>query len=155
MRERMEMHRSQPSCNACHGIMDPLGLSLENFDAVGQWRDKDPRPARLIDASGKLADGTAVNGPDDLRKALLARSGPVRADPDREADDLCTGPPVDYHDMPTVRAIVRDAAPTTIASRPSCSASWTVPRSRCSSCRQRRAPAQAAMRRSPRRRSPR
>ncbi|HTC53302.1 MAG TPA: DUF1592 domain-containing protein [Steroidobacteraceae bacterium] len=109
IRQRMEMHRSQPSCNACHGIMDPIGMSLENFDAMGKWQNKDAETGTLIDTAGKMADGTAVNGPDDLRKALAAR-------PDQFVQTLTVnlltyalGRTVEYFDMPQVRQIVRNA----------------------------------------------
>src|SRR5690606_32168552 len=73
VRERLEKHRANPSCNGCHGVIDPLGFALENFDAVGRWQDVD-RWARVpVDASGVMADGTPVSGPVDLRKALMAR----------------------------------------------------------------------------------
>jgi hypothetical protein len=109
IRQRMEMHRSQPSCNACHGIMDPIGMSLENFDAMGKWQNKDAETGTLIDTAGKMADGELVSGPDDLRKALLAR-------PDQFIQTLTVnlmtyalGRSVEYFDMPVVRQIVRDA----------------------------------------------
>jgi hypothetical protein len=110
VRERMEKHRSQPSCNACHGIMDPMGLSLENFDAVGQWRVKDYDTGTAIDASGKMADGTPVKGPDDLRKALLARPQQFVQTLTRNLMAYALGRTLDYYDMPTVRKIVREAA---------------------------------------------
>jgi Protein of unknown function (DUF1592)/Protein of unknown function (DUF1588)/Protein of unknown function (DUF1587)/Protein of unknown function (DUF1585)/Protein of unknown function (DUF1595) len=109
IRQRMEMHRSQPSCNACHGIMDPIGMSLENFDAMGKWQTKDAETGTLIDTAGKMADGLAVNGPDDLRKALASR-------PDQFVQTLTVnlltyalGRTVEYYDMPVVRQIVREA----------------------------------------------
>lgn len=68
LRERMEQHRDNPACAACHNMMDPLGFALENFDAVGQWRTRDGRDA--IDASGKLPDGTEFVGVDDLKRLL-------------------------------------------------------------------------------------
>src|SRR5690606_29728322 len=73
VREIMQLHRANPTCNACHGVMDPLGFSLENFDAVGAYRKKDKWAGTLIDASGTLVDGTSVNAPADLRKALVAK----------------------------------------------------------------------------------
>ena len=87
VRESMEVHRANPTCNACHGMMDPLGFALENFDTVGAWRDKDRYTRTAIDAAGKLVDGTAVNGPDDLRKALLSRPDQFVADLHRKAPD--------------------------------------------------------------------
>ena len=62
IRAIMEQHRAKPSCNACHGVMDPLGFALENFDAVGEWRTKDRYAGDVIDASGTLIDGTPVRG---------------------------------------------------------------------------------------------
>ena len=110
IRERMVMHRQQPSCNACHGIMDPIGLSLENFDAMGGWQMKDRDAGLPIDASGNMADGTKVDGPDDLRRALMRN-------PDRFLETIteklmtyALGRRLDYHDYPTVREIVHSAA---------------------------------------------
>jgi Protein of unknown function (DUF1585) len=90
--------------------MDPLGFALENFSAVGQFRADDPDTLTPIDAAGELPDGTPIDGPNDLRRALVA-------DPDRFVqaftENLMTfalGRSLDYRDMPTVRAIVRQAA---------------------------------------------
>jgi cytochrome c553 len=69
VRERLEQHRANPACAACHAKLDPLGFALENFDAIGRWRDKDGDSA--IDSSGSLPDGEAINGPDGLRKVLV------------------------------------------------------------------------------------
>jgi mono/diheme cytochrome c family protein len=109
VRERLEMHRSNPSCNGCHGVMDPLGFALENFDAIGAWRVKDREAGEAIDSSGQLADGTVVDGPVDLREALLA-------DPTQFVQTLteklmiyALGRGVEYYDMPAVRRIVREA----------------------------------------------
>ena len=73
VREMIAKHRANPTCASCHAVMDPLGLALENFDATGMWRDRDRFAGAAIDASGELPDGTPINGPDDLRKALLRR----------------------------------------------------------------------------------
>ena len=73
MRELMAIHRSKPSCNACHGLMDPLGFALENFDAVGQCRTRIASPASPSTPRGELPDGTQLKGPDDLRNALLRK----------------------------------------------------------------------------------
>ena len=109
LRARLEQHRANPTCFACHGVMDPLGFALENFSAVGQYRSDDPDTLTPIDSSGQLPDGTAISGPADLRQALVAR-------PDRFVQTLtenlltyALGRSLDYRDMPTVRAIVRDA----------------------------------------------
>jgi hypothetical protein len=109
VRERLEMHRDNPSCNGCHGVMDPLGFALENFDAIGAWRAKDREAGAAIDSSGELADGTVVDGPVDLREALLA-------DPTQFVQTLteklmiyALGRGLEHYDMPAVRRIVRDA----------------------------------------------
>jgi|KBSSwiStaDraftv2_1062776.scaffolds.fasta_scaffold75123_2 mono/diheme cytochrome c family protein len=110
LRARLEQHREKASCFACHGVMDPLGFALENFNAVGQYRVNDPDTQTPIEPTGKLPDGTAINGPDDLRRALVER-------PDHQfiqafTENLMTyalGRSLDYHDMPTVRRIVREA----------------------------------------------
>ncbi len=110
VRETMELHRANPTCNACHGIIDPLGFALENFDTVGAWRDKDRYTRTAIDASGKLVDGTAVNGPDDLRKALLSRPDQFVGTMTEKFLSYALGRSLTAYDMPTVRKIVRDAA---------------------------------------------
>ena len=111
LRARLEQHRANPTCFACHGVMDPLGLALENFNAVGQFRAHDPDTLTLIDAAGQLPDGTPITGPDDLRRALVDRADHqfVQA----LTENLMTyglGRSLDYRDMPTVRRIVRQAA---------------------------------------------
>ena len=111
LRARLEQHREKATCFACHGVMDPLGLALENFNAVGQFRANDPDTLTLIDTMGQLPDGTTIKGPDDLRRALVDR-------PDHQfvqafTENLMTyalGRSLDYRDMPTVRRIVRQAA---------------------------------------------
>ena len=110
VRERLEMHRENPTCNACHGVMDPLGFALENFDAIGQWRTKDREAATPIDSSGQLADGTIVNGPVDLREALLERPDHIAQTLTEKLLIYALGRGVEYYDMPAVREIVRDAA---------------------------------------------
>ena len=74
VRERLEQHRKDASCNACHGVIDPYGLALENFTAIGAWRDYDKdAKARPIDPHAELSGGRPVDGPVELREALLAR----------------------------------------------------------------------------------
>src|SRR5690606_39639775 len=73
VRERLEAHRESPTCNGCHGVMDPLGCALEYFDAIGKWRARDRDAGEPIDASGRLAGGSSVDGPGDLPAAPLAR----------------------------------------------------------------------------------
>jgi len=111
LRARLEQHRANPTCFACHGVMDPLGFAMENFNAVGQYRVNDPDTQTPIDATGQLPDGTPIKGLDDLKRQLVAR-------PDHQfmqtfTENLLTyalGRGLDYHDMPTVRRIVREAA---------------------------------------------
>ena len=110
VRERLEAHRVNPTCNACHGVMDPLGFALENFDAIGGWQAKDRDAGTPIDSSGQLADGTLVNGPQDLRDALLARSDQFVQTLTEKLLIYALGRTVEYYDMPAVRGIVRDAA---------------------------------------------
>ena len=110
VRETMEMHRANPTCNACHGVIDPLGFALENFDTVGAWRDKDRFTRTAIDASGKLMDGTLVAGPDDLRKALMSRPNEFVQTMTEKFMIYALGRGLSPYDMPTVRKIVREAA---------------------------------------------
>jgi mono/diheme cytochrome c family protein len=109
MREQMEAHRVNPTCAACHARMDPIGFALENYDAVGRWRDEDA--GTRIDASGKLPDGTAFAGPAGLNELLLTR---YRDDFVRTTiEKLLTyalGRGVEYYDYPTIRSINKDAA---------------------------------------------
>ncbi len=108
MRERMEEHRSNALCASCHKIMDPIGLSMENFNAVGAWRDKDGGSA--IDASGELLDGTKVDGVVQLREALMRHPENFVRTMTEKLLTYGLGRGLDYHDMPVVRGIVRDAA---------------------------------------------
>ncbi len=109
IREMLEAHRANAVCASCHARMDPLGFSLENFDAIGQWRTTDS--GKPIDASGVLLDGTTVDGPAALRSALLARKELfVRA----VCGKLLTyalGRGMEYYDAPAIRGIARSAAP--------------------------------------------
>lgn len=110
VRERLEMHRSVPSCNHCHGVIDPFGQPLESFDAVGQWRLRERDSGVAVDPVGTMAGtGREVTGPEDLRQALAA-------DPEQFVQTLteklmtfALGRGVEYYDMPTVRAIVDQA----------------------------------------------
>jgi hypothetical protein len=110
VREIMEKHRANPVCNNCHGVMDPLGFSLENFDAIGAWRSKDVFASTAIDASGKLVDGTAVNGPRDLRSALLKHPEQFAQTLTEKMMMFALGRELEYYDMPAIRKIVRDSA---------------------------------------------
>ena len=108
MRAQMELHRTNPACASCHKLMDPIGLSLENFDAVGKWRTREVNGP--INASGQLSDGTTIDGVVTLRQALLR-------DPDVFVTTLteklltyALGRGLNAYDMPAVRRIVRDAS---------------------------------------------
>ena len=108
LRQRLELHRKVEPCASCHKIMDPMGFALENFDLIGTWRNLDGKTP--VDASGQLVDGTELDGPGDLRKALLSRR---EAFVTAAAEKLLTyalGRVVQYYDMPAIRRIVRDAA---------------------------------------------
>ncbi len=108
IRQRLELHRANPVCASCHRIMDPMGFALENFDLIGAWRDNEGPAA--IDASGQLADGTAVKGPADLRRAVLERPEAFMTTATSKLLMYALGRPVHSYDMPTVRAVVRRAA---------------------------------------------
>ena len=108
VRQRLEQHRASPTCAACHAVMDPVGFSLENFDLIGEYRDEDG--GSPVNARGKLADGTTLDGPASLRKALLDRRGAVASTATEKLLTYALGRRVDYFDMPAVRSVVRDAA---------------------------------------------
>jgi hypothetical protein len=109
VRERMGAHSKNPTCFSCHGIMDPLGFALENFDAVGTWRTVDRfGGGEKLDTSGQLPDGTAINGPDDLRAALLKRPDQFVQTFTEKLLTYALGRTLTYADMPTVRRIVRE-----------------------------------------------
>jgi len=108
MREQMAEHRANPTCASCHKIMDPIGFALENFDAVGAWRTEDA--GTPIDASGELTDGTHINGVVALRNAILARPDLFAGTMTEKLLVYALGRGLDHHDMPVVRAILREAA---------------------------------------------
>lgn len=108
MREQMAVHRANAVCAACHKTLDPIGFSLENFDAVGAWRSAEAGAA--IDASGELADGTKINGVVELRRALLVRPENFVTTVTEKLMIYALGRGLDSRDMPQVRAIVRNAA---------------------------------------------
>ncbi len=110
VREMIAKHRASPTCAACHAVMDPLGLALENFDATGMWRDRDRYAGAAIDSSGVLPDGTPIKGPDDLRAALLRRPEQFAQTFTEGLLTYATGRKLEHYDMPTVRRIVHGAA---------------------------------------------
>jgi mono/diheme cytochrome c family protein len=109
LRQLMETHRKNPVCASCHTQMDQLGFALENFDAIGEWRDKDAS-GLPIDASGLLPDGTKFNGPIELRKVLLARSDSFVTTLTENLLTYALGRGLDFNDEPAVRRIKREAA---------------------------------------------
>ena len=109
MREAMAQHRANPVCASCHRVMDPLGLSLENFDAIGRWRDNSDTK-QAIDSSGELPDGTAFSGPAGLKEALLSHPDRFVTTVAEKIMIYALGRGVEYYDAPAVRAVVREAA---------------------------------------------
>jgi hypothetical protein len=109
VRERLEEHRKNPACATCHRVMDPLGFSLDNFDATGEWRTKEA-VGLPVDASGQLADGTPVDGPVALRNALLKHPEQFVRTMTEKLLTYGLGRGLEYYDMPVVRSIARDAA---------------------------------------------
>jgi hypothetical protein len=110
VREMLEAHRANPVCASCHARMDPLGFSLENFDAIGQWRTTDA--GKPIDASGVLLDGTKVNGPAALRRALVAQKEQFVRTVTGKLLTYTLGRGIEYYDEPAIRGIVNNAAAT-------------------------------------------
>jgi cytochrome c5 len=108
VREMLEQHRANPVCSSCHARMDPLGFSLENFDALGQWRTMDGEA--LINAAGVLLDGTTVDGPAALRRALVAQKEQFVRTVTGKLLTYALGREMAYYDAPTIRSIVRAAA---------------------------------------------
>jgi mono/diheme cytochrome c family protein len=108
VRERMEAHRANPTCAACHKVMDPFGFALDNFDGVGAWRDLSEAGAP-IDAAVVLADGAKVDGPASLRKDLLSRPQVFLGTMTEKMLTYALGRGVEYYDMPAIRKIVREA----------------------------------------------
>ena len=109
IRARLELHRAAPNCNACHGVIDPFGIALENFTVLGTWRDSDAAANAPIDAATVLPDGTAVTGPVELREALLARPDQFVQAFTEKLMMYALNRELEYHDMRQVRHIVRDA----------------------------------------------
>ena len=108
VRARMERHRANAACAGCHKMMDPLGLALENFDAVGRWRSEEADAA--IDASTELGDGTKISGAVALREWLLRRPEVLVGTVTEKLLTYALGRSLDYRDMPAVRKVVRESA---------------------------------------------
>ena len=106
-RERMELHRTNPTCNSCHRFMDPIGLALDNFDVTGQWRVRENGMA--LDTRGDFYDGTPVTSPKEVAEALLRRPIPLMRTLTENLMAFGIARRVEYYDQPTIRRIVADA----------------------------------------------
>ena len=106
-RERLEIHRANPTCNACHQYMDPIGLALDNFDVTGAWRIRED--GRELDTTGTYYDGTAINTPMDLNEVLIKRPIPIIRSFTANLLAYAMGRRIEYFDQPTVRKIVKEA----------------------------------------------
>jgi hypothetical protein len=109
MRAAMTQHRAAPVCASCHARMDPIGFAMENFDAVGKWRDADD--GGRIDASGAFPGGSPFNGIAGLKKELVRTPGPFLATIAERLMMYAIGRNLQYYDAPSVRSVVRGAAP--------------------------------------------
>jgi mono/diheme cytochrome c family protein len=110
MRQRMELHRSNPTCAACHRMMDPLGFALENFDGLGQWRETVGYGTDKIDSSGALPDGTTFDGPAGLRNVLMTKKDMFVETFTEQFLTYALGRGVEQYDHPVLRKITREAA---------------------------------------------
>jgi hypothetical protein len=122
VRERMEIHRANPTCNSCHQMIDPIGLALENFDVTGAWRTLDRTasvndagirvrsPGVEIDTHTKMYDGTLVDGPASLRQDILNHSDAFIDTMTTKLMEYALGRRIEYYDMPAVRIVIRNAA---------------------------------------------
>jgi Protein of unknown function (DUF1585)/Protein of unknown function (DUF1588) len=109
VRDRLQEHRKNPACASCHLQIDPLGFALENFDAVGTWRDR-AEGGSTVDASATLLDGTKFTGLPGLREVLLSKRDQFAATVTTKLLSYAIGRTVEYYDQPEVRRIVRKTA---------------------------------------------
>jgi hypothetical protein len=109
LRERMEQHRNDPACSSCHTMIDPTGFALENFDAIGRWRDVDVS-FNEIDASGVLPDGRSFDGVAEMRARLTENPEQFVTTVTEKLMTYAFGRGLDYYDMPTLRRIVRESS---------------------------------------------
>jgi mono/diheme cytochrome c family protein len=110
VRQRLENHRENPTCKGCHGLIDPPGLALENFDVTGKWREVDPVSKIAIDSRTELSSGQALEGPAGLRRYLNQRQDQFPTTVTKRLMMYALNREIEYYDMPQVRQIVRDAA---------------------------------------------
>jgi hypothetical protein len=109
VRARLEQHRDKASCNQCHGVIDPTGLALENFDAIGEWRTTDRQANSPIDAKTVLPNGVAINGPAELKAQLVVHPATFAEAFTEKLMMYALNRELEYYDMPQVRAVVRGA----------------------------------------------
>ena len=109
VRERLAAHRTQPSCNQCHGVIDPLGQALENFNAIGEWRERERDSGVLVDSTGVTSTGQPVNSPEELRAALTSDPTLFVQALTEKLLTFAIGRGLEHYDMPVVRRIVADA----------------------------------------------
>ena len=112
VRQRLEAHRSNPTCKACHGLIDPLGLALENFDLTGRWRTIDPVTQVAIDPTAELSSGLVLRNPSDLRRYLTRKPELFPTTVTKRLMMYALNRELEFYDMPQVRKIVQDAAPS-------------------------------------------
>lgn len=110
LRARLEEHRANPNCGACHGAIDPYGLALENFTVTGRWRDSDEAANEPIDATAVLPGGKPIDGPVALRQALLESPDQFVQALTEKLMTYALGRELEHFDMPAVRHVVRSAA---------------------------------------------
>ncbi|HEV2701556.1 MAG TPA: DUF1592 domain-containing protein [Steroidobacteraceae bacterium] len=110
VRQRLEAHRANPTCRACHGLIDPLGLALENFDLTGRWRTADPVTKVTIDPTAELSSGLVLRNPTDLRHYLTRQPDLFPTTVTKRLMMYALNRELEYYDMPEVRKVVRDAA---------------------------------------------
>ncbi len=113
IRERLSEHRKNPACSGCHQLMDPVGFALENYDAIGRWRETEVPDSKLnVDAAGALPDGAKFNGVDGLERAILARPEMFLTTLTEKLMIYALGRGVETSDAPYVRQVLRQAAPS-------------------------------------------
>jgi hypothetical protein len=110
VRERLALHRTQTSCNQCHGVIDPLGQALENFDVIGEWRERERDSGVAVDSTGTTSTGLPVNSPEELRAALSSDPTLFVHTLTEKLMTFALGRGLEHYDMPVVRRIVADAA---------------------------------------------
>jgi hypothetical protein len=111
VRERLEQHRKNPPCATCHRLMDPLGFALENFDALGRWREVDAESKEVIDASGAFTDGRTFDGPVEFRNGLMKLRMEFMETVVEKLMTYALGRGAESYDRPAIRQILREAAP--------------------------------------------